>query len=624
MNATRPPHDASHGSRSPDPTPEGEASAAAEAHTADYTRPSPGSTKDSQRMLLIAIVISGLAHVAVGWVALDTPLDKLDPRRLRDDRGVIHIRRATRDLVLDRATTRSGNFAKPSQRHSTSAQLSLALLDSGQVPKGIADRPMDPFEPASWRQPAGAPSHDVNAMSSVDLPEDVEKQLAAGDYRALGFVIDPPTDAQGSARGGDPARTTTGLAHRLLASHHQVSPARQRISLLDQQGLVQKIQMRPPLMETREALQRLDLSHAALEATTRLNLPKHLDNDFQYMLTTFKEEEEPQGFWQWDQAPRDTSSYLRVDVTAQRTLRKLHTMAKDVVFIIDTSGSVPKDWMAGVVRGVDDALSSLNDGDRFNIVFFNESSRFLSSETVLPVDSQTLTLAREFLRGAQSTGYTDMNQALSRLLVRDVDPHRVHNLILISDGRPTRGVRDTRELINLITRDNDLTASIYCVGIGGRQNRQMLEYLAYRNKGFCVFVQNHQQASQAIRGLLSRLRFPIIKDVRLTVLGLPAHEVFPRELPNIHQGETFSIYGRFDEPDKFTMRLVGHNGRQPLDFTFTRDLNHARAGSEKNRKGWAFWKLHHLYSEMIQTGDNADTRKAIDELRQQYDLKTLD
>ena len=83
---------------------------------------------------------------------------------------------------------------------------------------------------------------------------------------------------------------------------------------------------------------------------------------------------------------------------------------------------------------------------------------------------------------------TDINKAVSRLLVRDVSTERVYDIVFMSDGQPTEGVKDMRDLLNGITRDNDLSTSIYCVGVGVEPDHAQLEFLAYRNKGFCVFA----------------------------------------------------------------------------------------------------------------------------------------
>jgi len=303
----------------------------------------------------------------------------------------------------------------------------------------------------------------------------------------------------------------------------------------------------------------------------------------------------------------------------------LFNAEKDVVFLIDTSGSIPQVWVNNITAGVRSALGSLNKGDRFNIVFFSDQPKFFNPDKIEDATPENLARAQQFLVDAKSKGYTDVNRAIGQLLTRDLAHQRAYVLVLISDGKPTRGVTDTRDLINLITRDNDLAAGIYCVGITPQMNRELLNFLAYRNKGFSVFAKEPRQVGAGIRNLLSRIRYPLIKDVSLNVVGLPIHEVFPHHTTNIHQGERFSIFGRYPaaRPSEFTMRLSGHNGVKQMDFTFSGDLRTARTGDQDIPETWGFWKLHHLYSEIIRQGETKALKDAINDLKQRFKLKTL-
>ena len=354
-----------------------------------------------------------------------------------------------------------------------------------------------------------------------------------------------------------------------------------------------------------------DYAEAALASTTRFDVPEHLDNDFDYRLTVY-------------QAPRGPD-FFRVDIKGRRSLSRLRTMAKDVVFLVDTSGSIAQAWVDGVSRGIRDSLSSLNQGDRFNIVLFDERPRFFSPRRIRAVDETALAEARAFLEGAQSQGYTDVNEALSRLLVRDVEDDRVYTLVLISDGKPTRGVMDTRELINRITRDNDLNAGIYCIGIGSGQNRTLLDFLAYRNRGYSLFVKQSAKTAGTIRDLVSRIRYPILKQVDLDAVGVTGSDVVPQALPDIHQGQHTVVFGRFDRRTMrdLTIRVQGSNHGGAYDFTFRRSLAGAEAGTAQIARDWAFQMLHHLYGEMLDAQDPGRVKKEIEALRRRYRLKTV-
>ena len=150
-----------------------------------------------------------------------------------------------------------------------------------------------------------------------------------------------------------------------------------------------------------------------------------------------------------------------------------------------------------------------------------------------------------------------------------------------------------------------------------------MTFLAYRNRGFCLFESKRQLAAHSIRDMLGRLRYPIIKDVSVSIVGLDSEAIYPRDLPNIHQGESFSVYGKFEQPVEFTMRLIGYNGSQVYDVTFNRSLSIAPRGDKTIAHHWARWKLHHLYSALMRHGATEQIREQIDRLRKEYGLKTL-
>ena len=128
--------------------------------------------------------------------------------------------------------------------------------------------------------------------------------------------------------------------------------------------------------------------------------------------------------------------WFRVDITPRRSLHKLRTMPKDLVYVVDTSSSVPQDWIREVILGVQQSLRLLNEGDRFNIVLFSDNPAFFSTKGTVPASVPNIEAGLAFLTSAQSDGWTDVNAALSHVLTRDVQADRVYEVILITDGLP--------------------------------------------------------------------------------------------------------------------------------------------------------------------------------------------
>lgn len=556
-------------------------------------------TRSGPAALTVAVVVSVLAHAGLLWWLSGRPILSIDPSLLSRNRDLYRVYRAEHDLVLGDESGEAWSEPSSSQAP-TLAQLTLALLKAGSPPRSAEDSPPPPvrLRELPGEVPDELPGADT-ALPELRLPAGVLSELpGSAAPAALGFVPEP---AHGAGTGADAG--SAAAARALAGTGLAAGLSEPRRFTLIEQGPVDQRRLDSPLDAPP-----IDFIDLALDATTRLQMPEHLDDDFDYLLRTY--------------ADRDGWNYFQIDIVARRSLRKLATMPKDVIFLVDVSGSIPQEFVTEVVAGLSDALGALNEGDRFNIVLFRETARFFSTQGIQPANVETIEAARDFLKGTRSGGYTDINRALSQLLVRDADSPRVYELILISDGLPTKGVQDTRQLINLVTRDNQMTASIYCVGIGRVLNVELLEFLAYRNKGFCVFANRPDAAAPVIRDLMSRLRHPIIKDVQLSTVGLDG-EVYPLQLPNIHSGEAFSVFGRYRQPQQFMMRITGRNGDRPVDFTFSRDLAASPTGDAKIRQGWAFWKLHHLYSEMIRQGETRDLIAQIDQLRRQYKLKTL-
>ncbi|MFI4859719.1 MAG: VWA domain-containing protein [Phycisphaerales bacterium JB063] len=563
------------------------------------------------KVLLVGLGLSLVLHAGLGVWAWNKPFGTMP--EVSEATDAVRVRRAASDYV---AVSLEGPSMTEAAQAPSAQELSERLLDMRAPELGG-----DPMELELELRPIEEPFQGMAEGLEIDLPafvlgDDVLSQLeGAPDELEYG-------DSIGEGRGTGEGTTQSGSAGLAGNALNSAGAAPRRTpggggSLVDRpvlDGPRQGFEELPGVVPDLEALP-LDFVELALGDTTDIVVPENLDNDFAYRVTRYQ--------------PRDRrgnpteAGYFRVDITAQRSLRKLETSPKDVIFIIDTSSSVPASWVAEVTRGVRESLVTLNEGDRFNIVLFNDRVSLLSDDGTVEANAANRAAAVEFLAAAESIGYTDVNAAMRQLLVRDVQSERVYELVLISDGQSTRGVTSTRDLINLITRDNDLIAGIYCVGVGPTQNRELLNFLAYRNRGFSVYADRRDQAAQVIGDLMSRLRYPIISNVTLDVASLDANTVFPGDLPNIHQGETFSVFGRYNDADDFTMQISGISGGAPVAFTFTRDIARAGEGDEQIATDWAFWKLHALYSRIIQEGERPELLREVDQLRRRYNLRTL-
>ena len=586
------------------------------------------SAKAPRLMLALGLLLSVAVHLGLAYTLKDQTFGQYDPAALSDDDLPVRIKRAKFDQIV-RPAGQDAAGQDPGDSPPDADQLAEAMMQEveTQTPEPLVPE----LELRSVPEPTRSPEPPSAPPSTADLgldellgtfidepaqPQLVEAEqfdVAGGtpDGGALGADL---LDQLAVADGGLPAGGGTGIGAgpgpRGLATGGGADagygPGR---TTRGGQGTTTT---GGGVGEGGMGGAGLDFLGIADIEPADFEPPERLDNDFDYRVTRF----EVPG------AGEDWPGYFRVQVTGKRSLRKLETMPKDVVFMVDTSRSIRDRTIQQIVEGIKQSIRTLNDQDRFNLVFFNDQVSFLADEPV-PATFDQLEYADRWMRNIRARGQTDVNLALRQLLRRDIEPGRIYELILISDGRPTLGVLDTRELINLITRENDLAASIYCVGIGRGQDNRLLDFLAYRNKGFSISIDSRGDIALELVGLMSRLRYPIIQDIQVRFAGQGMDQIYPLTLPNVHQGESFAIYGRYDRPGPFTVQITGRSAGKPTDLTFRADLADAVVGETDVATGWAFWKLHHLYSEIIRLGEREDLLQEIRTLRERYRLETL-
>ena len=351
----------------------------------------------------------------------------------------------------------------------------------------------------------------------------------------------------------------------------------------------------------------------------------HLDGDFEYVLRTYAGPVRRTTGLFASEVQRDPGepAWFEVQIRPRQSLQRLKPLSKDVIWVVDTSASIEKKWLQPVKAGVSAALDTLNAGDRFNIVMFEQRVRLLNADGLVSATDENVKAGRAFIGAAEVAGYTDVNKALGKLVKRQLPPDRVYQIVFISDGTPTAGAISPQQIIDVFTRENAGVAAIYAVAVGDEVNEPLLASLAYRNKGYVERPANWVQATAVIRDLASRLRYPILKDAAFNAAGVDARQIYPRQPRDVHQHDPISLFGRFDRDTQLLMRFTGTSGERRMTFSFDLKFADAEAGEIDIAQAWAKARVHHLMSEMLRrpAGETAGRRDQIEALKKRYGLK---
>lgn len=218
-------------------------------------------------------------------------------------------------------------------------------------------------------------------------------------------------------------------------------------------------------------------------------------------------------------------------------------LARDVVFVLDTSGSMHGAAIDQARAALGAALTRLQPWDRFNVIEFDDRARPLFPASV-PADAAAVERARAWVAGLEADGGTNMRQALELALAdpeagyRGRREDRVRQVVFLTDG----AVGNEEELFATIAeRLGD--ARLFTVGIGSAPNGWFMRRAAEVGRGGFTWIGDLDEVGRAVEELARKLEGPVLTDLEVT-WDDPTAEVWPERLPDLYAGEPLVVAAR--------------------------------------------------------------------------------
>ena len=273
-------------------------------------------------------------------------------------------------------------------------------------------------------------------------------------------------------------------------------------------------------------------------------------------------------------------TYFRVSV---RPKADLAVVSKDVVALIDASGSIGKDRMRSIREAAKQFLrSSMNTGDRFNLVAFRDRYDY-ASKVWMPCDERSFGFADRWLDNLTAHGRTDVFTTISSVLTLPRDPTRPLIALVITDGEANKGVSDTAEILSKFTALNDGLVSVYIYGVKTTGNKELIDVLTRGNRGESVVYEGWLKwnTGSKLENLAARFRDPVLSDLRLVFAADAKADAYPRRLRNLYRGDSLDVVGRVPAGTReVAFSLRGLNGKTPYEGYFKLRLDNAVAADD--------------------------------------------
>lgn len=307
---------------------------------------------------------------------------------------------------------------------------------------------------------------------------------------------------------------------------------------------------------------------------------------------------------------------------------------RDVVLVLDTSGSMEGEKLAQAKDALTYVLEHLNDEDRFNVIAFSSGLRRYAGG---PRPASEATEAAAWVRGLQALGGTNINRALLEALAqvgeRPTAEEASAVLIFLTDGLPTEGVTEIDQILANVTSSAPENVRLFPFGVGDDVNTVLLDALAEQNRGTTGYVRPHERIDEEVSALYGKIKTPVLTDVELDFGDVVIEEKYPHPLPDLFAGTQLIVTGRYRLPSSqgegARITLSGHVGGERREFVY--DGAFRASGGDAGSTGlatsfiprlWATRKIGHLLTQIRLHGEKKEWVDAVVDLSVRYGIIT--
>jgi Ca-activated chloride channel homolog len=307
-------------------------------------------------------------------------------------------------------------------------------------------------------------------------------------------------------------------------------------------------------------------------------------------------------------------------VTPKDDVQEGEVIGRDVVFVIDISGSMGGEPLERTKWALVHILDQLNPQDRFEIVAFDDSA-YPKFRGLVPATSQYCKEGQKLVSELQSQGGTNILNAMEAaldVLEPEAQEGRPRAIIFLTDGQ---GVNPASTVISAV-RQRDNGVRVYSFGVGNGVNRAFLQRIARENRGIATMVNNPEHLEQEMERLYQRISKPLMVDLEIQFEGVDVHSVYPRQLPDLYGDGEVVVMGRYSRGGRGRVVVTGQQQGQEASLKLDLDLPASEQLHAYIEKLWAKQRIDDLMDVIRDQGTGEELTREVTRLGIVYNLVT--
>lgn len=298
-------------------------------------------------------------------------------------------------------------------------------------------------------------------------------------------------------------------------------------------------------------------------------------------------------------------------------------VAKDIVFVMDKSGSMAGDKLEQAKKALRFCVENLNKNDRFEIVPFSTEASSLFGK-VEPFNAANKQKAIDFIEDIHPIGGTNIEEALDLALsAQQSDSKRPFFVIFMTDGKPTIGETEEDPLLKKVAAMNKENVRIFTFGIGTNLNTHLLDKITESTNAYRTYVLPDEDIELKVSDFYSKAASPVLTDIKIEFdKNVRVSDVYDKKLPDLFKGGSISLMGRYKGAGKSTITVSGNINGVRKSFQYAVNLSDENTELDFIPNLWASRAVGYLLDQIRLHGESEELVTEVTRLAKKHGIIT--
>ncbi len=381
-----------------------------------------------------------------------------------------------------------------------------------------------------------------------------------------------------------------------------------------------KISSSIPIKSIYSPTHKIDTFLKGNDATTGFeSMKENLDKDIKLFYTVSKEDI---GASILSYKPEDVKEkgYFMIMLAPKSEVDDKEIENKNLLLVVDTSGSMAGDKIVYAKKSLQYVVNRLNPKDKFNIIRFSSGVEAFKKESIIANDENKKE-ALKYIDNIYASGGTAIDEALQEAL-KKLDKDLTNLIVFITDGKPTVGETETKEIIKNVSKYNTGNAKIFTFGIGDDLNAVLVDKIAEKNHGSSDYMKDGSETEVILSSFYDKVAFPVLINPSIEIKNVQTFDIYPHKMPDLFKGQQLYILGRFDGDKKSALiKLTGEKKGISKTYDFEVDFNPLTT-NDFIPHIWATKKVGFLLEEIRLNGENKELVDEATKLAKEFGIVT--